>query len=62
MCIRDRSQGEVIAFINYMTQILLALIVAANLVVIFTKAAASAARINAVFDTRPCLLYTSRCV
>lgn len=49
----DLSQGEVIAFINYMTQILLALIVAANLVVIFTKAAASAARINAVFDTRP---------
>lgn len=33
----DLSQGEVIAFINYMTQILLALIVAANLVVIFTK-------------------------
>ncbi|WP_195268558.1 ABC transporter ATP-binding protein [Eubacterium sp. 1001713B170207_170306_E7] len=49
----DLSQGEVIAFVNYMTQILLALIVAANLVVIFTKAAASAARINAVFDTKP---------
>ena len=45
------SQGEVIAFINYMTQISLALVVVANLVVIFTKAAASAARINKIFDT-----------
>ena len=52
----DLSQGEVIAFVNYMTQILLALIVAANLVVIFTKAAASAARINAVFDTEPSVI------
>lgn len=45
------TQGEVIAFANYMTQISLALVVFANLVVIFTKAAASAARINKVFDT-----------
>lgn len=47
------SQGEVVAFVNYMTQILLALVVVANLVVLFTKAAASAARINEVFDTEP---------
>lgn len=45
------SQGEIIALINYMTQVLLALIVVANLVVIFTKASASAARVNEVFDT-----------
>lgn len=45
------TQGEVIAFINYMTQTLLALIVVANLVVTFTKASASAARVNEVFDT-----------
>lgn len=45
------SQGQIIALINYMTQVLLALIVVANLVVIFTKAAASAARVNEVFDT-----------
>lgn len=45
------TQGEVIAFINYMTQISLALVVFANLVVIFTKAAASANRINKVFET-----------
>lgn len=47
------TQGEVVAFVNYMTQILLALVVVANLVVIFTKAAASASRINEVFDTQP---------
>ena len=47
------TQGEVVAFVNYMSQILLALVVVANLVVIFTKAAASASRINEVFDTVP---------
>ena len=44
------TQGSVIALINYMTQISLALVVVANLVTIFTKAAASAARINEIFD------------
>lgn len=47
------TQGEIIAFVNYMTQILLALVVVANLVVIFTKAAACAARVNEVFETKP---------
>ena len=36
--------GEVIALVNYMTQILLAMIVVSNLVVIFTKAFAMQAR------------------
>lgn len=45
-------QGQIIALVNYMTQILLAMIVVSNLVVIFTKASASAARVNEVFDTR----------
>lgn len=49
------TQGEVIAFINYMTQISLTLVVVANLVVIFTKASASAARINKLFDTKTSL-------
>lgn len=49
----DLTQGEVIAFVNYMTQISLALVVVANLVVLFTKAAASASRINEVFDIEP---------
>lgn len=47
----EMTQGEVIAFVNYMSQTLLAMIVVANLVVTFTKASASAARVNEVFDT-----------
>ncbi|MBQ8171686.1 MAG: ABC transporter ATP-binding protein [Oscillospiraceae bacterium] len=47
------TQGQVIALVNYMTQISLALVVVANLVTIFTKAAASSQRINEVFDTKP---------
>lgn len=45
----DLTQGEIIALVNYLNQILLALVVIANLVVTFTKASASAARINEVF-------------
>ncbi len=45
------STGEVIAFIGYVTQILAALIVISNLVVIFTKAYASAGRLIEVFET-----------
>lgn len=44
------TQGELTAFINYMTQILLALVVLANLIVTFTKAIASANRISDVFE------------
>lgn len=47
------TQGQIIAFINYMTQILLALVVLANLIVLFTKASASSARINEVFAMQP---------
>lgn len=43
------TQGELAALINYMSQILLALIALANLIITFTKASASAIRINAVF-------------
>ena len=46
-------QGQIIALVNYMTQILLTMIVVSNLVVIFTKASASATRVNEVFDTVP---------
>ena len=45
--------GDIIALVNYMTQILLAMIVVANLVVLLTKASASAARLNEVFETQP---------
>lgn len=47
------SSGEVVALINYMTQMLLALIVVANLVVIFTKAFASGERVKEIFETEP---------
>ena len=46
------TQGEVIALVNYMSQILLALVALANLIVSFTKAVASAARLNEVFALR----------
>ncbi|MDF2822068.1 MAG: transporter ATP-binding protein [Clostridiales bacterium] len=46
------SQGKIIAFVNYMTQISLMLVIIANLVVIFTKAAASASRVIEVFETK----------
>ena len=39
------TQGEIIAFINYISQILLALVALANLVIILTKAAACASRV-----------------
>lgn len=44
------TQGELTAFTNYMTQILLALVVLANLIVTFTKAFASANRVSEVFE------------
>jgi ATP-binding cassette subfamily B multidrug efflux pump len=43
---------EVIALVQYMNQILVALVVVANLVVVFTKAQASANRINEVFQMK----------
>ncbi len=47
------TQGELTAFTNYMTQILLALVVLANLIITFTKAFASANRIKELFDILP---------
>ncbi|MBR6670344.1 MAG: ABC transporter ATP-binding protein, partial [Ruminococcus sp.] len=44
------TQGELTAFVNYMTQISLTLVVLANLIIIFTKAYASANRIAEVFE------------
>ena len=43
------TQGEVTALVNYMTQILLALLALANLIVAVTKAMASGTRLNEVF-------------
>lgn len=46
----DLTQGEVMAFVNYMTQTLLAVGYVANLVVTFTRGAASGQRIMEVLD------------
>lgn len=42
--------GQVLALVNYMNQMLLALIIVANLVILYTRAHASAKRINDVLD------------
>lgn len=47
------SQGQVMAFVNYMTQTLVAIAYVANLVVVFNKGAASASRIEEVLETSP---------
>ena len=46
------TQGDITAFVSYMTQISLALIVLANLIVFFNKAAAGARRIADVFEVQ----------
>lgn len=51
--IGNMQTGDIVALISYMTQILLAMIVVANLMLIITKGSASANRINAVFETEP---------
>lgn len=44
--------GQILALINYLSQMLLALIVISNLVVIFTRAAASGTRVQAILETQ----------
>ena len=51
--------GDFIALVNYMTQILLAMIVVANLLVILTKSSACAKRINEVLETKPSVKETN---
>lgn len=46
------SVGDIQALINYLNQILIAIIAVTNLVTIFTKAQASSVRINEVFDMK----------
>jgi len=48
--IGNLSQGEVVAIINYMNQILVELVKLANLIVTMTKALACADRVASVFD------------
>ncbi len=56
------TQGQVIALINYMSQILVELVKLANLIVTMTKAAACGKRITAVFETKSALTEKSDAV
>lgn len=47
------TQGQVIALINYMSQILVELIKLANLIILLSKAIASLNRVNNIFDMQP---------
>lgn len=49
----ELMSGDIVALVSYMTQILLAMIVLANLVVLLSRGSASASRINAVFEIEP---------
>ena len=49
----ELTQGQVMAFVNYMTQTLTSIVYVANLVVVFTKASASVSRLNEVLNCVP---------
>ena len=56
------SQGEVIALINYMSQILTELVKLANLIILLSRALASMKRVNAVFDVVPSIPDTGEAI
>ena len=45
--------GDIVALVSYMTQILLAMVVVANLIILMTRSSACAKRINEVLETKP---------
>lgn len=47
------SQGQIIALISYLTQVFLAMVVVANLVIIFTRGFASAHRVAEILEIQP---------
>ena len=49
------TQGEVVALVNYMSQILIELVKLANLIITITKALACANRIESVFEIQSCM-------
>ena len=53
------TQGQIIAFVNYLTQISTALVSFANLIIAFIKAFNCAGRINEVFDTKTSVVETN---
>ena len=51
--IGELTQGQVIALVNYMSQILVELVKLANLIITLTKTAASFHRLSDIFDIKP---------
>ena len=58
--IGNLSQGQIIAFVNYLLQISAALVSLANLIIAFIKAFNCASRINEVFETTPSVVETNK--
>lgn len=54
------TQGQVVALVNYMSQILVELVKLANLIITISKALACANRISTVFDQKPGITDMSR--
>ncbi len=54
------TQGQIIAFVNYLLQIAAALVSLANLIIAFIKAFNCANRINEVFETKPSVVETNK--
>lgn len=52
------SQGEVVALVNYMSQILVELVKLANLIILITKAVACGNRVQEVFEMEPSIKKT----
>lgn len=50
------TQGQVVALVNYMSQILVELVKLANLIINITKSIACGKRISAVFETEPSII------
>ena len=58
--IGDMSQGQVVALVNYMSQVLVEVVKLANLITILTKGAASINRLNGIFDIEPSISFTEK--
>ena len=56
------TQGQVVALVNYMSQILVELVKLANLIITITKALACANRIQGIFEIRSSMEWSQRCV
>ena len=55
----DLTQGQVIALVNYMSQILIELVKLANLIITMTKSVACANRVNDILNLKPSIEFES---